>query len=301
MVRLILSSHPMETLRHKLREFSELLKLEHSLFALPFAFVAVFFAAGGLPDSRTTLLVIACMVCARTAGMSFNRVLDAKFDLDNPRTANRAVATGRVSKTSVTLLGIVCLAGLSFFAWLLNDLAFYLSPLCHLLLVGYSLTKRFTWACHATLGLVEAFAPIGGWIAVTGNLNHPTPWLLGLATILWFTGMDVIYATQDADFDKRRGLHSIPSRFGLRNSLWISRICHLLTMVLLAWAGWAQGASWVYALGLGLVAALFVAQHRLVRFDDRAHLDFAFFNLNVWVSVALMLSALADVLFRQVS
>jgi 4-hydroxybenzoate polyprenyltransferase len=288
----------METIRHKLREFSELLKLEHSLFALPFAFVAVFLAAEGLPDLKTTFLVIACMVCARTAGMSFNRVLDAKFDIDNPRTADRAVAAGRVSKSSVTILGVLCLAGLSFFAWLLNDLAFYLSPLCHLLLVGYSLAKRFTWSCHIILGLVEAFAPIGGWIAVTGDLNHPTPWLLGLSTILWFTGMDIVYATQDADFDKERGLHSIPARFGLKGSLIIARSCHILTMALLAWAGWAHGAGVVYGLGWCVVGTLFFAQHRLVRIDDQARLDFAFFNLNVWVSLALMVSALADVLFR---
>jgi len=288
----------MDTIRHKLSEFSELLKLEHSLFALPFAFVAVFLAAGGLPDLKTTLLVVACMVCARTAGMSFNRVLDAKYDIDNPRTAERAVAAGRVSKSSVTLLGIICLGGLSFFAWLLNDLAFYLSPICHLLLIGYSLTKRFTWACHIVLGLVEAFAPIGGWIAVTGHLNHPTPWLLGLATVLWFTGMDIVYATQDADFDKGRGLHSIPARFGLKGSLLIARTSHILTMGLLAWAGYTHGAGVIFAIGLCIVAALFFAQHRLVRADNRTKLDFAFFNLNVWVSVALMVSALADVSYR---
>lgn len=288
----------MEKLRHKLREFSELLKLEHSLFALPFAFVAVFMAAKGLPDIRTTLLVIACMICARTAGMSFNRVLDAKFDAENPRTSDRAVAAGRISKFSVTLLGISCLIGLSFFAWLLNDLAFYLSPLCHILLIAYSLCKRFTWACHIVLGVVEAFAPIGGWIAVTGDLSHPTPWLLGLATILWFTGMDIVYATQDAEYDKGRGLHSIPARFGLKGSLLIARSCHVFTMVLLALAGWAHEAGTVYAIGWCIVGLLFISQHRLVRIDTQEKLNFAFFNLNVWVSVALMASALADVLLR---
>lgn len=284
----------MSKLREKWSEFVELLKLEHSLFALPFALVGTFMAAGGLPSFRVFILVVLCMVCARTAGMAFNRVLDARYDRDNPRTADRAVAAGRVSAFSVWTLGWVSLAGLSFFAYLLNDLAFYLSFFCHIILVAYSLMKRFTWFCHIFLGFVEAFAPMGGWIAVTGSLAHPTPWLLGLATLLWIGGMDVVYATQDADFDRERGLHSIPSRFGKERSFSIARFLHLLTFITLALVGYLHGSGWVYGVGLVLVGGLFIYQHILVSPTRSERLDFAFFNINVRISALVMGMALLD-------
>ena len=279
----------MANVKNKLAEFGELLKIEHSLFALPFAFMGAILAASGWPDLRTALIIALAMFFARTAGMSFNRVLDAAIDRDNPRTSERAVAAGRVSAKSVWLLALACLIGLSFCAWLLNPLAFMLSPLCHALLFGYSLMKRFTWGCHIFLGLVEAFAPLGGWIAVRGTCSEPTPYWLGAATITWIAGMDIVYATQDVEVDRRKSLHSIPARFGLEKSFLLARGLHILTMLLLLGAGFSYGAGWAYHVGMLLVAGLFIYQHSLVSAQNVQRLNFAFFGVNSWIAFILML------------
>jgi 4-hydroxybenzoate polyprenyltransferase len=284
----------MSALRHKLQEFGEILKLEHSLFALPFAFMGAFLAADGLPGLRVGFLIALAMIFARTAGMSFNRVLDADIDRENPRTSERAVAAGRVSKISVWALAIGCLAGLSLCAWLLNPLAFYLSPICHLMLFAYSLMKRITWGCHIFLGLVEAFAPIGGWIAVKGTCDTATPYLLGLATVTWIGGMDIVYATQDADYDRERGLYSIPSRFGLHKSFIMAKALHLITVILLLGAGFSYHAGLSYWIGLVLVSGLFVYQHSLVSVDKNEKLNFAFFGVNSWIAFTLMMATLFE-------
>jgi 4-hydroxybenzoate polyprenyltransferase len=284
----------MSEIKDKLAEFGELLKIEHSLFALPFAFMGAFLAAGGLPNLWTCGLVALAMFFARTAGMSFNRVLDAKIDRENPRTSDRAVAAGRVSALSVWSLAIGSLVGLSFVAYLLNPLAFALSPLCHLLLFGYSLMKRFTWGCHIFLGLVEAFAPLGGWIAVKGTCNEATPFWLACATITWIGGMDIVYATQDAEYDRSKGLHSIPARFGLVKSFYLARALHVVTMLLLIGAGMSYGAGWGYGLGCVVVAGLFIYQHSLVSPHRNERLNFAFFGVNSWIAFVLMLSTLLE-------
>jgi 4-hydroxybenzoate polyprenyltransferase len=284
----------MSALRHKLQEFGEILKLEHSLFALPFAFMGAFLAADGLPGLRVGFLIALAMIFARTAGMSFNRVLDADIDRENPRTSERAVAAGRVSKISVWALAIGCLAGLSLCAWLLNPLAFYLSPICHLMLFAYSLMKRITWGCHIFLGLVEAFAPIGGWIAVKGTCDTATPYLLGLATVTWIGGMDIVYATQDADYDRERGLYSIPSRFGLHKSFIMAKALHLITVILLLGAGFSYHAGLSYWIGLVLVSGLFVYQHSLISVDKNEKLNFAFFGVNSWIAFTLMMATLFE-------
>jgi 4-hydroxybenzoate polyprenyltransferase len=284
----------MSTPRKTLAEFSELLKIEHSLFALPFAFMGAFLAADGLPSLRTAILIALAMIFARTAGMSFNRVLDANIDHDNPRTAERAVAAGRVSKSSVWTLAILCLLGLSGVAYALNPLAFYLSPICHLMLFGYSLMKRFTWGCHIFLGFVEAFAPIGGWIAVLGTCDTATPYLLGLATVTWIGGMDIVYATQDANYDKERGLHSIPARFGIAKSFFLARVLHLITMLLLAAAGFSYGVGWSYWIGLSVVGGLFIYQHQLVSAKNQEKLNMAFFGVNSYIAFAIMITTLVE-------
>jgi 4-hydroxybenzoate polyprenyltransferase len=282
-----------------LRELPELLMLEHSLFALPFAFMAAFLAAEGIPDAMTCLWIALAMIFARTAGMSFNRVLDADIDRDNPRTSQRAVAAGRVSKASVWTLALLSLAGLSGCAYALNDLAFTLSPLCHIMLFSYSLMKRWTWGCHIFLGLVEAFAPIGGWIAVRGSCNEATPYLLGAATVLWIAGMDIVYATQDADHDRNKGLNSIPSRFGLKNSFLLARVFHVLTFLLLIASGISYGVGHWYWLGLGLVMALFLYQHSLVSLKSRERLNFAFFGVNSYIAFTMMATTLMETLLGQ--
>ena len=284
----------MSNIKDKFAEFGELLKLEHSLFALPFAFMGAILAASGWPSLRTCALVALSMFFARTAGMSFNRVLDADIDRDNPRTSDRAVAAGRVSAKSVWILALSSLLGLSTCAYFLNPLAFELSPLCHILLFGYSLMKRFTWGCHLFLGVVEAFAPLGGWIAVKGTCNEATPYWLAAATITWIAGMDIVYATQDLDVDRRKGLHSIPAHFGLEKSFWLARSLHVLTMFLLIGAGYSYNTGWAYGLGLCAVAGLFIYQHSLVSPQQAERLNFAFFGVNSWIAFILMLATILE-------
>ncbi len=288
----------MSNFSDKLKNFSELIKLEHSLFALPFAFMGSLLAAEGIPSFKVCTLVVLCMFFARTAGMTFNRLLDAKFDKDNPRTADRAIPAGTIKASTAWIVSFVCLAGLSYCAYLLNPLAFYLSPLCHIMLFGYSLTKRFTWGCHIFLGAVEAFAPIGGWIAVKGSVDEATPIYLGLATVFWIAGLDVVYATQDAEFDKERKLHSIPARFGVVKSFYLAGLFHVITMVLVILAGMTYQAGIAYWIGSLIVAGLFVYQHTLVSPTKKDKLNFAFFGVNSWISFILMLTTLAETLIE---
>jgi 4-hydroxybenzoate polyprenyltransferase len=284
----------MSALKNKISEFSELLKLEHSLFALPFAFMGAILAAEGLPSIKQVILISLAMVFARTAGMSFNRVLDSKIDADNPRTKDRAVPAGRVSKISVWLLAFASLAGLSISAYFLNPLALILSPICHIVLFSYSLMKRFTWGCHFFLGFVEAFAPIGGWIAIKGTCDEWTPYFLGAATIFWIAGMDVVYATQDSTYDKNKGLHSIPSKFGDKTSFYIARVCHIITVALICGAGWSVQAGVYYWIGVIIVAVLFIYQHSLVSASKREKLNFAFFGVNSWIAATLMFATIFE-------
>ena len=285
----------MNAFKNKLVEFSELLKIEHSLFALPFAFIGAFLAEYRLPTIKEFMLISLAMVFARTAGMSFNRVLDSKIDAANPRTADRAVAAGRVSKASVWLLAILCLVGLSTCAFFLNELAFWLSPICHIILFAYSLMKRFTWACHFFLGFVEAFAPIGGWIAIKGSCTTITPYLLGLATIFWIAGMDVVYATQDSEYDRSKGLFSIPAKFGDKFSFNIARVCHIITMVLILTAGYSITAGLSYWIGCSVVGLLFIYQHSLVSESKREKLNFAFFGVNSYIAISLMVTTMVEI------
>jgi 4-hydroxybenzoate polyprenyltransferase len=168
------------------------------------------------------------------------------------------------------------------------------------MLFGYSLTKRFTWGCHLFLGAVEAFAPIGGWIAVTGTLNQATPIYLGLATVFWIAGLDIVYATQDADFDRKRKLHSIPAKFGLEKSFMLARLFHLITMILVIAAGVTYQAGLAYWIGSGVVAVLFIYQHSLVSPKKTEKLNFAFFGVNSWISFILMLTTLAETLLSEI-
>lgn len=287
-------------MRSFLSEWSELLKLEHSLLALPFAFTATVFALGWedrAPRATEIFLVVVAMVAARTAGMCFNRVLDADFDKENARTRERAIAAGRVSPFGVWALGVGSLTLLSLAAYFLNPLAFYLSFLCHILLFSYSLTKRFTWGCHFFLGVVEAFAPLGGWIAITGSLNHLGPWALAGGTITWFAGLDIVYATQDTEFDKDAGLYSVPAIFGEKIAFYLARACHFCTLCFLFLAGLSFNVSFVYWSGLGLVAGLFIYQHLLVGPNKKERLNLAFFGVNTWISFALFIAVLIDQAF----
>jgi 4-hydroxybenzoate polyprenyltransferase len=274
----------------------EMIKFEHTLFALPFAFLGMVLAAGGWPSWWTVLWIVAAMVGARSAAMGFNRLVDRRIDAANPRTAGRALPAGLVSSRWVAFFVAASAALLVFAAWELNPLAFYLSPLALAILFLYSYTKRFTWASHLVLGLSLAGAPLGAWIAVRGDVRA-APLLLAACVLLWVAGFDVLYALQDLEFDRRSGLFSIPARFGVVGALWISAILHGLMLGLLAllprlypglgagfWIGWA-----------GCVA-LIGWQHWVVRPGDLSRLNAAFFTANGLLSVWLFLATALDVL-----
>ncbi len=265
-------------------ETLKMIKIEHSIFALPFALVAAFLAARGMPSTRVLGLIVLAMIFARSAAMAFNRWIDADIDAENPRTAVRSIPAGRLTRRYA--LGFTIVNSLLFMmvAWLLNDLAFYLSPLMLLVLLGYSLTKRFTSLCHLVLGLALGLSPLGAWVAVRGEL-HWLPLLLGLAVLAWVAGFDVIYACQDVEFDRRQKLFSIPKTIGIRASLGFSRALHLLMAVLLVALGVHQELGALYWVGLGLVALCLVYEHSLVWGGRLDRVNMAFFTMNGVVSL----------------
>jgi len=289
-------ANPIARVWGKTRIILEMIKFEHTVFALPFALTAAFVAAHGIPHWRTLGWILVAMVGARSAAMAFNRIADSRFDALNPRTKNRAIPAGQLTNAQVALFTIVAAALLVVAAWQLNPLAFKLSPLALLIVLGYSLTKRFTAFSHAFLGLALGVAPVGAWIAVRGDIGLPAI-LLGVAVLFWLFGFDIIYALQDTDFDKAVGLHSIPAQVGNAKALAISRVGHVIMLGLLVAFGLAAHLHALYFLGVVFVAALVGYEQSLVKPDDLSKLDFAFFNLNGYISTGLFLFTLGDVLW----
>ncbi len=279
----------------RLRVVLEMIKFEHTLFALPFALTSMLLAAHSWPAGRVVFWIVAAMVGARSAAMGWNRLVDRSIDAANPRTAARALPLGLLTPGFVALFVVASLALLVLAAWRLNPLCLALSPFAVIVLLGYSYAKRFTWASHALLGLALAGAPLGGWIAVTGALA-PTPLILAGAVLCWVAGFDVLYALQDEAFDRRSGLHSIPARFGARSALWISAALHLVALALLASLPWVYppGLGRLYALGVAGCAALLGYQHALVRPGDLSRLDAAFFTANGALAIWLFAATAAD-------
>jgi 4-hydroxybenzoate polyprenyltransferase len=279
----------------KIKIILEMIKFEHTVFALPFAFTGALLAARSIPSWKTVLWITVAMVGARSAAMGFNRWADRKFDAENPRTKERALPKGLVTSRQVVVFTIVSSAVLVFAASMLNPLAFALSPLALGIVFFYSYTKRFTFFAHAFLGLGISGAPLGAWIAVTGRLDAPAL-VLGAAVLFWLLGFDVLYALQDMDYDRKAGLHSIPQRFGIGRSLWIARLSHAVTMAALFWLSSLLSLGWYYLAGVLLSLALIVYEHSLVKKDDLSKLNFAFFNMNGYISVTIFLFTLLDVL-----
>lgn len=266
--------------------FFELVKFEHTIFAIPFAYLGMVLAAKGIPSISIWIWVTLAMIGARTAAMAFNRVIDEKIDTRNPRTATRPLPQKRIRKWQVGLIAIGSIVLLLVSAAKLNLLCLWLSPLAVVLLVVYSYTKRFTWLSHFALGLVEAAAPIGGWLAVSGKFEF-APFIIGAAVIFWLAGFDIIYAIQDIEFDQQEGLYSIPVKFGLAKGLVISAILHLFTIILLCYTGiYLQLGIW-YWFGIVLTAGLLVYEHTIITPKDLSQLNQAFFTMNGWVSVVL--------------
>ncbi|RTH00423.1 4-hydroxybenzoate octaprenyltransferase [Thermus scotoductus] len=277
----------------RLRLYLDLIRFEHTLFALPFAYGGMLLAAGGWPGLRTFLLVTLAMVGARTMAMALNRLIDWKIDALNPRTQNRHLPKGLVKPWETLFLALVGLLLLTLAGLSLNPLTARLLPVAVFFLTIYSYTKRFTWLCHYVLGLTIGAATAGGWIAVTGSF-HPTAYWLWAGVGLWIAGFDILYATQDYTFDRAYGVKSIPARFGIPLALWIARATHLTAWLAFLLAGLSYGAGSLYFLGLLLVGGLLFYEHRLVSPQDLSRVDLAFFQANVGVSLGMFLFIVLD-------
>jgi 4-hydroxybenzoate polyprenyltransferase len=273
----------------KVRHLVDAIKLEHTVFALPFAYIAMVLAARGWPGAWTVAWVTAAMVGARTCAMATNRVVDRAIDARNPRTAGRHLPRGLLGAGEMKALAAAGAALMFVAAAMLNPLCLLLSPLALLFLVGYSYTKRFTWTSHWILGFTDGIAAAGGWIAVTGRFEAPAL-VLWLALTVWIAGFDLIYACQDVEFDRAHGLHSVPARFGIGPALWIARINHLLTAVALAALGVLTALGPIYWLGWLVVVALLIYEHSLVSARDLSRLDMAFFNVNGYIAVVVLVA-----------
>jgi 4-hydroxybenzoate polyprenyltransferase len=273
----------------------EMIKWEHSIFALPFALVGAMLAAEGLPAPRQFLWIVVAMVAARSAAMAFNRVVDASIDAANPRTRTRALPAGTLSRQFVTSFVVVSCALFLLAAAELNRMALYLAPLALAVLLSYSYTKRFTRWSHLVLGFALGIAPAAAWIAIRGSLDARIL-LLTAAVTFWVAGFDVLYACQDYDFDRQTGLHSIPRFLGIRKALWIARAFHLIMLALLVALVHAFHMGWLAMAGIAAVAALLGYEHTLVRHDDLGKLNAAFFTMNGVIAVVFLVFVAADLL-----
>jgi 4-hydroxybenzoate polyprenyltransferase len=282
----------MSTLRHLISA----VKFEHTIFALPFAYLGMVLAARGLPALNQFIWITLAMVGARTLAMLMNRLIDAKIDAQNPRTAQRHLPQGILTKGQVILYSLFALLLFEFSAWQLNPLCFKLSPIALAFLLLYSYSKRFTWASHFILGFTDGLAPAGAWIAVTGKVAAEC-WLLAAIVTAWIAGFDIIYACQDVDFDRKAGLHSLPARFGIAPGLWAARGLHTLTAVLLLALGAMLSLGWAYWIGWLSICLLLIYEHRLVKPHDLSQLNLAFFNINGYIAVIVFVSAFAGLYF----
>ncbi len=281
----------------RIRLYLDLIRFEHTLFALPFAYVGVLLAASGRFDAGVWLWVTVAMVGARTAAMALNRLIDWKIDALNPRTADRHLPRGLVRPWETLTLALVGFALLAWSAYNLNPLTARLLPIAVLFLTGYSYTKRFTWTCHFWLGVTIGAAAAGGWIAQTGYFE-PGAYALWAAVALWIAGFDILYATQDVEFDRKHGVHALPARFGVPAALVWARALHAAAWLLFGLTGTLAGAGPWYFAGVLLVGAVLVYEHRLVRPDDLSRVNQAFFEANVVISLGMFAFTLIDALTR---
>jgi 4-hydroxybenzoate polyprenyltransferase len=276
--------------------FARLVKIEHTIFALPFAYVGAFLAVNGTPSGHDLLWITLAMVGARSLAMALNRLIDAGIDARNPRTAGRELPSGQLSVPQVVLF---CLAALALFlaaVWQLDPLVRWLWPIPVVGFVVYPYLKRFTWLCHFWLGAVDGLAPVGAWVAITGKLPWQA-WLLGAAVALWVAGFDLFYALFDVDVDRREGLHSIVTRFGVRGAFAGARASHSATVACLVAAGLGLPVGALYWIGVAAAAILLAYEHALVRPGDLRRLDTAFFTMNGVISVVFALFVVADAAF----
>lgn len=282
---------------NKIKNFFNMLKFEHTIFALPFAYIGMILGSmseyGKYPAFHTVFWVTLAMVGARSAAMALNRVIDKSIDALNPRTSNRELVVGKISIKEALIFIVGSFLLLFYSAFQLNTLAIYLLPIAVFVLVIYSYTKRFTWTCHIILGCATGLAPLGGWVGATGSLPLYA-WLLFFTVALWTAGFDIIYSCQDLKYDREQNLHSIPVRFGVRHALWISRIFHGISAVLLFIWIFVFDLGFIYLVGTILAGVILFYEHTLVKPDDFSKLHTAFFTMNGILSIVIFIFTFWD-------
>jgi len=279
----------------KTADYLRLIKFSHSIFALPFAFTGALIAAGGIPSPRQIFWITMAMVGARSGAMGLNRIIDRRIDALNPRTKDREIPRGIVKTWEAIIFTGISLVVFVLSAYQLNPLCFKLSPLAILVLLIYPYTKRFTSLSHVILGLALSFAPLGAWIAIRGTIDlEILP--LSIGVLFWVAGFDIFYAMQDIEFDRRYGLFSIPSRLGIRRSLWIARAFHTITIIMLLSLVLLFKLGRFYVIGILIAVAILIYEHSLVRPDDLSRIDIAFFNMNGYMSLTVFVFTLLNYL-----
>jgi 4-hydroxybenzoate polyprenyltransferase len=277
------------------RRFVSLVKLEHTVFALPYAYAGAVLAENAVPGLQRLLWITVAMAGARCRAMALNRLIDAGIDARNPRTARRELPAGLLSPAHVAAFAAASLAVFLIAVWQLPSVTHVLWPIPVVGFVVYPYLKRFTWLCHLFLGAVDGLAPVGGWVAVTGTVDWQ-PFLLGGAVALWIGGFDIIYATMDLEVDRREGLHSIPRRFGVGRALLATRAAHAGSVALLVWMGVELSLGPLYWLGLAVVAGLLAYENSIVSEDDLSRVDMAFLQMNGVIAIVFLAGVLADAL-----
>lgn len=282
------------TLLNKFGAVCRMIKIEHSVFALPFAYLGQFIAAGGFPSIKPFLLLTVAMVAIRSVAMAFNRVIDLPFDAKNPRTQQRPLVTGEISPAQTWGFIAIMAAIFVVACFFINDLSFMLAPVALFVAAFYSLLKRFTWLCHFWLGAVLALSPLAGWISVDPQFTVSAV-LFAWGILFWVAGFDIIYSCQDADYDRSVGLNSVPAHFGLESALVISSFCHVVTSIMFLMGGWAADLSWPYFVVWAVVSAILYWEHTIISADDMSRVNMAFFTMNGFISVMVFIGALAGI------
>jgi 4-hydroxybenzoate polyprenyltransferase len=285
----------MTAILKKITDYLRLIKFSHSIFALPFAFTSALIAADGIPSRYQILWITVAMVGGRSGAMGMNRIIDRRIDALNPRTENREIPKGIVKTQEALFFTVIAFVLLLYAAYRLNPLCLKISPLFVLVLLIYSYTKRFTWLCHIILGIALALAPLGAWIAVRGEFDLKILPLC-FAVMFWVAGFDALYGLQDMDFDKRHGIYSIPSIFGIKASLWTARVFHIITIGLLLCLIPLFNLSGIYLLGVLIAAGLLLYEHAMVKSTDLSKLNIAFFNMNGYISITVFVFTLFNYL-----
>ena len=283
----------MELAARKIKTYSSLVMFEHTIFALPFAYLALFLASGGWPSIHNFFWITIAMIGARNGANAWNRVADIKIDKKNPRTSGRELPSGKVNKREVVFLTIICFLFLFLASLNLTPVCIKLLPLAIIFVCFYSYTKRFTWICHFYLGAAVALAPLGTWIAVTGKLSIGVI-MLALIHGFWVAGFDIIYATQDYNFDQENNIHSVPARFGIEKALKIAAGVHLLTIIIMLGLPFFFNLGWIYFIGVVCVTILLAYEHKIISPDDLTQVKIASYSINQIISPLLFLAAIID-------